>query len=87
MSSSSIITLCDYIFFQFSVTLQSEEEIAADSRRWAKQASSVISYSKHHEVCLSLKYSQLILPIPLHTTPAFSTPLGKYSIPNILIKT
>ncbi|KAE8750094.1 hypothetical protein FOCC_FOCC003218 [Frankliniella occidentalis] len=60
---------------QFSVTLQSEEEIAADSRRWAKQASAVVSYSKHHEVCLNLKYSQLILPIPLHITPAFTTPL------------
>lgn len=39
----------------------------------------IITYSKHHEVCLGYKYTQLILPIPLHVTPAFATDLGTVS--------
>ena len=57
--------------------LQSEEEVAAGCRRWTNQSSSVMSYTKYHEMCISLKYSQLILPIPLHITPGFSTDLVK----------
>lgn len=60
---------------QFSVVLQSEEEIAPGCRSWSKQGSAVVSYTKYHEVCLSLKHSQLILPIPLHVTPGFTTDL------------
>ncbi|KAJ9591555.1 hypothetical protein L9F63_001909 [Diploptera punctata] len=62
---------------QYSVVLQSEEEIAAGYRRWTNQSSSIMSYTKYHEMCISLKYSQLILPIPLHITPGFSTDLVK----------
>ncbi|KAK6639758.1 hypothetical protein RUM43_008033 [Polyplax serrata] len=60
---------------QYSVTLQSEEEVHPDHKRSVKQAPSVISYNKQHEMCLSWKYLQLILPIPFHITPAFSTNL------------
>jgi hypothetical protein len=66
------------VLLQFSVVLQSEEEITPGCRRWSKQGSAVISYTKYHEVCLSLKHSQLILPIPLHVTPGFTTDLGEY---------
>nr|CAD7392969.1 unnamed protein product [Timema cristinae] len=52
-----------------------QEEIAPGCKRWSKQGPTVISYSKFHEVCYNLKHSQLILPIPLHITPAFSTDL------------
>lgn len=57
------------------MTLQSEEEVQPDYKRSNKQGPSVVSYNKHHEICLSYKHSQLILPIPLHITPAFSTDL------------
>ena len=60
---------------QLSVILQSEEEVSAEHRRWAKQAPTIISYSKHHEVCLSLRHSHLTMPVPLHVTPAFNTHL------------
>ncbi|KAL0270231.1 UNVERIFIED_CONTAM: hypothetical protein PYX00_007702 [Menopon gallinae] len=60
---------------QCSVTLQSEEEIQPEHKRFSKQGPAIVSYNKHHEMCLSWKYSQLILPIPLHITPAFSTDL------------
>lgn len=69
----------DMLLLQYSVTLQSEEEVHPDHKRSVKQAPSVISYNKQHEMCLSWKYLQLILPIPFHITPAFSTNLGKFN--------
>ncbi|XP_066996469.1 RAB6A-GEF complex partner protein 2 isoform X2 [Anabrus simplex] len=60
---------------QFLVILQSEEEIAPGFRRWTNQSSSVMNYSKHHEMSFSMKRSQLILPIPMYITPAFETEL------------
>ncbi|EEB17277.1 conserved hypothetical protein [Pediculus humanus corporis] len=60
---------------QYSVTLQSEEEVQADNKRTVKQGPSIVSYNKQHEICLSWKYLQLILPIPFHITPGFNTNL------------
>lgn len=60
---------------QYSVTLQSEEEVPDEFKTSPKQSSTIISYNKHHETCLSWSQSQLILPIPLHVTPGFSTEL------------
>lgn len=60
---------------QLTVTLQSEEKIAGDYKSHFKQDTAVISYSKHHEICLHMDYCQLNLPIPLHATPAFNTEL------------
>lgn len=59
---------------QVSVALQSEELVADEYKR-GKGNNSRMSYNKHHEVCLGLKYSQLVLPIPLHVTPDFFTHL------------
>lgn len=59
---------------QVSVALQSEEHVAEDYKR-GKANSSLVSYNKHHEVCVGLKFSQLVLPIPLHVTPDFATDL------------
>ncbi|XP_015518745.1 RAB6A-GEF complex partner protein 2 [Neodiprion pinetum] len=59
---------------QVSVALQSEEHVAEGYRR-ARTSPALVSYNKHHEVCLGLKYSQLVLPIPLHVTPDFTTDL------------
>lgn len=58
---------------QFSVTLQSEEEIESGCQKIAQKNPSVVSYNKCHEFCISLKYTQLVLPIPLHVTPDFSS--------------
>ncbi|XP_018327641.1 RAB6A-GEF complex partner protein 2 [Agrilus planipennis] len=61
---------------QVSVSLQCEEETNVEQRNIGKlKRSRIITFSKHHEVCLGFKYTQLILPIPLHVTPAFATPL------------
>ncbi|CAG9760219.1 unnamed protein product [Ceutorhynchus assimilis] len=55
---------------QVSVSLQCEEETIVEPKHIR-----IITFSKHHEVCLGYKYTQLILPIPLHVTPAFATDL------------
>ncbi|XP_063977588.1 RAB6A-GEF complex partner protein 2 [Diachasmimorpha longicaudata] len=57
---------------QLSVSLQSEEHVAEDYKR-GKTTPTLVNYNKHHEVCLGLKYSQLVLPIPFHVTPDFTT--------------
>lgn len=36
----------------------------------------IMSFTKHHEVCVGLLQTQMILPVPLHVTPTFSTLLG-----------
>lgn len=60
---------------QVSVSFQCEEETQVEIKNKKIKQSRIVTYNKHHEVCLGLKHSQLILPIPLHVTPAFSTPL------------
>uniref|UniRef100_T1IMB0 furin n=1 Tax=Strigamia maritima TaxID=126957 RepID=T1IMB0_STRMM len=57
----------------FSVTLQSEETISDECRLKAYHGQSVVSYNKYHEFCLHTKHTQMILPIPLSITPAFTT--------------
>lgn len=37
-----------------------------------------MTVARYHEVTLGLTHSQLILPIPLHITPAFDIDDGKY---------
>lgn len=60
---------------QYSVTLQSEEIIDESCRKRSSQKPMVVPYSKAHEVCLNLSHTHLLLPIPLHVTPTFSTEL------------
>lgn len=57
------------------VALQSEEHIAEEYRQGKNPAPALVSYSKYHEMCLNLKYSRLVLPIPLHVTPDYSNHL------------
>ncbi|XP_058809730.1 RAB6A-GEF complex partner protein 2 isoform X2 [Phymastichus coffea] len=59
---------------QVSVTLQSEEYIAEEFKK-GKTAVSLSSYNKHHEVVIGYLYTHLMLPIPFHITPDFSTDL------------
>lgn len=58
---------------QFSVTLISEEELQENCKGRAKQSIATVAYNKHHEFSLHLNLTQVILPIPLTVTPAFST--------------
>lgn len=58
---------------QFSVTLQSEEQISEECRRKAGQGSAITSYVKHQEMCLHTVRTHVNLPIPLTATPAFMT--------------
>ncbi|XP_050084270.1 RAB6A-GEF complex partner protein 2 [Anopheles aquasalis] len=44
-----------------------------------KSVSRVTNYSKHHEVCLGMLQTQVILPIPLHVTPTFRTDVVEVS--------
>lgn len=37
----------------------------------------IMNFTKHHEVCLGLLQTQVILPVPFHVTPTFSTSAGK----------
>jgi hypothetical protein len=66
---------------QLSVTLQSEE-ILANSNKLPKSPTAetpptgkITNFTKHHEICIGLMQTQMILPIPLHVTPSFSTDL------------
>ncbi|XP_054721072.1 RAB6A-GEF complex partner protein 2-like [Uloborus diversus] len=58
---------------QFSVTLVSEEELQDGCKGRPKQSTTTVAYNKHHEFSLHLSLTQVILPIPLTVTPAFST--------------
>lgn len=68
---------------QLSVTLQCEEILLSTkipkSPTGDKDAKTVTgkitNFTKHHEICVGLMQTQMILPIPLHVTPSFSTDL------------
>ena len=64
--------------FQFSVTLQSEEQISEECRRKPGQGSAITSYVKHQEMCLHTVRTHVNLPIPLTATPAFMTDIGEW---------
>lgn len=74
---------------QVSVTLQCEEilvrqpaPINGDAKSDVRSATvdadnaRIMNFTKHHEVCLGLMQTQMILPVPLHVTPTFQTPKG-----------
>ncbi|CAG5127630.1 unnamed protein product [Candidula unifasciata] len=58
---------------QYSVTLQSEEQISEECRRKPSQGTTVTSYVKHQEMCLHTVRSHVNIPIPLTATPGFIT--------------
>jgi len=65
---------------QLSVTLQCEEILASKSKSPVEKEPKVTNgkitnFTKHHEICIGLMQTQMILPIPLHVTPSFSTEL------------
>lgn len=75
---------------QVSVTLQCEEILIrpnpavtqqpTDTSNGTDGSSSngkIMNFTKHHGVCLGLLQTQIILPVPYHVTPTFSTNAGK----------
>ncbi|XP_056648114.1 RAB6A-GEF complex partner protein 2 [Diorhabda sublineata] len=58
---------------QVSVSLQCEEKTNLENSEEPKTR--IITFGNFHDVCLGYDYTQLILPIPLHVTPDFSTKL------------
>lgn len=76
---------------QVSVSLQCEEIVVVqpkgtqanndkmpdDTDRDGSSTGKIMNFTKHHEVCLGLLQTQIILPVPLHVTPTFSTNLGR----------
>lgn len=62
---------------QVSVTLQCEEIIKSTNEakpsNEAHQHGKIMNFTKYHEVCLGMLQTQVILPVPLHVTPTFST--------------
>lgn len=68
---------------QVSVSLQPEEIVKSKSpSKIAKQdtCSRSMTVARYHEVTLGLTHSQLILPIPLHITPAFEVDEGNNNL-------
>lgn len=66
---------------QLSVTLQCQEILKKKTKEVItspneKNVGRTIDYTKHHEICIGLLQTQMILPIPLHVTPSFATQLG-----------
>lgn len=63
--------------FQYSISLQSEEEIQQQYQRRPGQPISVTGHGRHLESCLHTASSHFSLPIPLNVTPGFSTDIGQ----------
>lgn len=53
----------------------SSSTTAADASAAPAGTGKIMGFTKHHEVCAGLLQTQIILPVPLHVTPSFSTAL------------
>lgn len=58
---------------QFSVSLQTEESIQEEFQRRRGQPVSFTVHARHQESCLHTAQSSFSLPIPLSSTPGFTT--------------
>uniref|UniRef100_A0A8D2QF15 RGP1 homolog, RAB6A GEF complex partner 1 n=1 Tax=Zonotrichia albicollis TaxID=44394 RepID=A0A8D2QF15_ZONAL len=61
---------------QFSVSLQTEESIQEEFQRRRGQPVSFTVHARHQEYCLHTAQSSFSLPIPLSSTPGFTTNIG-----------
>lgn len=64
------------IILQFSVSLQTEESIQEEFQRRRGQPVSFSTHARHQEACLHTAQSSFSLPIPLSSTPGFTTNIG-----------
>lgn len=62
---------------QYSVSLQTEESIQEEFQRRRGQPVSFSTHARHQESCLHTSRSSFSLPIPLGSTPGFSTNIGE----------
>ncbi|XP_035282075.1 RAB6A-GEF complex partner protein 2 isoform X1 [Anguilla anguilla] len=58
---------------QYSVSLQSEEEVQQQYQRRPGQSPSITGHGRHLESCLHTASCHFSLPVPLNVTPGFST--------------
>ncbi|NXE55431.1 RGP1 protein, partial [Casuarius casuarius] len=58
---------------QYSVSLQTEESIQEEFQRRRGQPVSYSTHARHQEACLHTAQSSFSLPIPLSSTPGFTT--------------
>ncbi|KFP29340.1 Retrograde Golgi transport protein RGP1, partial [Colius striatus] len=63
----------DISCLQFSVSLQTEESIQEEFQRRQGQPVSFSTHARHQESCLHTAQSSFSLPIPLSSTPGFTT--------------
>lgn len=64
-----------------NATGTSQQPIAdqpANSADSTQATGKIMNFTKHHEVCLGLLQTQVILPVPFHVTPTFSTSAGNF---------
>lgn len=66
---------------QFSVSLQTEESIQEEFQRRRGQPVSFSTHARHQEACLHTGQSSFSLPIPLSSTPGFTTNIGQCPAP------
>lgn len=73
-----VLLECSRVFMsaQYSVSLQSEEEVQEQYQRRPGQAVSVTNHGRHLESCLHTASSHFSLPVPLNVTPGFTTDIG-----------
>lgn len=57
---------------------QPVDEPPANGADSAQATGKIMNFTKHHEVCLGLLQTQVILPVPFHVTPTFSTSAGNF---------
>lgn len=57
---------------------QPAAEQSANNADNSQATGKIMNFTKHHEVCLGLLQTQVILPVPFHVTPTFSTSAGNF---------
>lgn len=75
----SVTLQCEEILLRPNATSTSNQQPPEQSTNVTADTAStgkIMNFTKHHEVCLGLLQTQVILPVPLHVTPTFSTTAG-----------
>lgn len=77
----SVTLQCEEILVQLNTAVNASNSDAAANGAGTSGADAttgkIMNFTKHHEVCLGLMQTQMILPVPLFVTPTFATSLGK----------
>lgn len=79
----SVSLQCEEVLIKPSVAGASSQQANDQTANGTDSASAtgkIMNFTKHHEVCLGLLQTQVILPVPFHVTPTFSTSAGKFDL-------